>query len=79
MLYMHMNRNTDKVVQAAEEARKNTPEADEKALKLLEDSEADIVKIVSTCIVETEINSSLMMLLYEIGKPLGPQLRCYLW
>lgn len=78
MLYMHMNRNTDKVVQAAEEARKNTPEADEKALKLLEDSEADIVKIVSTCIVETEINSSLIRL-YEIGKPLGPQLRCHLW
>ena len=40
-------RDTDEVYEAVMEAQKGLPEADERALQLLEDSQAQIKKIVS--------------------------------
>ncbi|KAL5481178.1 hypothetical protein ACEPAI_10119 [Sanghuangporus weigelae] len=53
-------RDTDKVFQAVIEARKNTREADERALQLLEDSQADIKKIAALWGLDFEVICDLL-------------------
>ena len=59
--------------EAAREARKKTEEGDKLALQFLEDSQADIKKIVSQnglpCLFISELNDTY------IGCPMGPRLR----
>ncbi|KAL5522857.1 hypothetical protein ACEPAG_8875 [Sanghuangporus baumii] len=66
-------RDTDKVFQAVIEARKNTREADERALQLLEDSQADIKKIAALWGLDFEVICDLLKYSPE-GHPLmnGP-------